>query len=274
VLPRRQGLLKHLAPICVVSGLMSLVLMTSLSVCGAKSPPATHSSSQGQPSAPSLMVFAAAALKPTFTLLAGKFQADNPGTTVSFDFAGSSELATRLTSGVTADIFASADSAQMDTVAKAGLTETEPVNFASNTLVIVTAPGDPEQIQSFADLAKPGLNVVVCRQPVPCAAATQRIEDNTGVHLNPVSEEPAVSDVLTKVTDGEADAGLVYVTDARSAGNKVSTVKFPESGGATVVYPIAVLKHASKPALAQKFVDLVTGETGQKVLNQAGFAGP
>jgi molybdate transport system substrate-binding protein len=162
------------------------------------------------------MVFAAAPLRPTFTLLAGKFQADNPGSTVDFDFAGSTDLATRLTSGATADIFASTDTAQMDTVSKAGLTETDPVNFASNTLVIVTAPGDPKQIHSFADLAKPGLNVAVCREPVPCAAATELIEDNTGVHLNPVSEEPAVSDVLAKVTRGEADAGLVYVTSARA----------------------------------------------------------
>jgi molybdate transport system substrate-binding protein len=220
------------------------------------------------------MVFAAAPLKATFILLAGKFQADNPGNTVNFDFAGSSDLATRLTSGAAADIFASTDTAQMDTVSKAGLTETDPVNFASNTLVIVTAPGDPKQIHSFADLAKPGLNVVVCGEPVPCAAATERIEDNTGVHLNPVSEEAAVSDVLAKVTRGEADAGLVYVTDARSAGNQVSTVNFAESAGAPVAYPIAVLKHASQPALAQKFIDLVTGATGQKVLNQAGFAGP
>jgi molybdate transport system substrate-binding protein len=220
------------------------------------------------------MVFAAAPLKPAFTLLAGKLQADNPSSTVDFDFAGSSELATRLTSGAAADVFASTDTAEMDTVAKAGLTETDPVNFASNTLVIVTAPGDPKQIHSFADLAKPGVNVVVCREPVPCASATERIEDNTGVHLNPASEEPAVSDVLAKVTRGEADAGLVYVTDARSAGSEVSTVKFAEAAAAAVAYPIAVLKHASQPALAQKFIDLVTGATGQKVLSQAGFAGP
>ncbi|WP_414687500.1 molybdate ABC transporter substrate-binding protein [Mycobacterium sp.] len=274
MLPCWQGLLKHPARVCVVSGIVSLGLATNLSACSPKSAPAAHSSAQGHSSAQSIMVFAAAALKPTFTLLAGKFQADHPGATVDFDFAGSSELATQLTSGAIADIFASTDSAQMDTVAKAGLTETEPVNFASNTLVIVTAPGDPKQIHSFTDLAKPGLNVVVCRQPTPCAAATQRIEDNTGVHLNAVSEEPTVSDVLTQVTSGEADAGLVYVTDARNAGNKVSTVKFAESADAAIVYPIAVLKHASQPALAQKFIDLVTGATGQKVLNQAGFAGP
>jgi molybdate transport system substrate-binding protein len=251
-----------------------IVLVTTLSGCGSTPPPATHTSSQVHSSEQSVMVFAAAPLKPTFTLLAGKFQADNPGSTVDFDFAGSTDLATRLTSGATADIFASTDTAQMDTVSKAGLTETDPVNFASNTLVIVTAPGDPKQIHSFADLAKPGLNVAVCREPVPCAGATERIEDNTGVHLNPVSEEPAVSDVLAKVTRGEADAGLVYVTDARNAGNEVSTVTFAESAAAPVAYPIAVLKHASQPALAQKFIDLVTGATGQKVLNQAGFAGP
>jgi molybdate transport system substrate-binding protein len=253
-----------------------LVLMMTLSGCGLAPPPTTHtsSSSLGHSSAQSIMVFAAAPLKPTFTLLAGKFEADNPGSTVDFEFGGSADLATRLTSGATADIFASTDTAQMDTVAKAGLTETDPVNFASNTLVIVTAPGDPKQIHSFADLAKPGINVVVCREPVPCSSATERIEDNTGVHLNPVSEEPAASDVLAKVIRGEADAGLVYVTDARNAGTEVSTVKFAESAAAAVAYPIAVLKHASQPALAQKFIDLVTGATGQKVLSEAGFAGP
>jgi molybdate transport system substrate-binding protein len=262
--------LKHPARIWA----MSLVLAATLTACDSTPQPATHPSSEGHPPARSIMVFAAAPLKPAFTLLGGKFQADNPGTTIDFGFASSAELATRLTSGAGADIFASTDGAQMDTVAKAGLTETDPVNFASNTLVIVTAPGDPKQIHSFADLAKPGLNVVVCRQPVPCAAATQRIEDATGVHLNPVSEEPAVADVLTKVANGEADAGLVYVTDARNAGTKVSTVKFAESATAAVVYQIAVLKHAAQPALAQRFVDLVTGATGQKVLSQAGFAGP
>jgi molybdate transport system substrate-binding protein len=220
------------------------------------------------------VVFAAASLKPTFTQLAGQFKTENPSARIDFDFAGSSELATQLTQGATADVFASADTAQMDNVTKVGLAAGNPVNFASNTLVIVTAPGDPKQIHSFADLARPGLNVVICQQPVPCGAATQRIENNIGVHLNPVSEEPAVSDVLTKVTTGEADAGLVYVTDALNAGNKVATVKFPESAGAVNVYPIAVLKRAPQPALAQKFVDLVTGATGQKVLTQAGFAKP
>jgi molybdate transport system substrate-binding protein len=254
-----------------MAGLMSLALVASLSGCGQKSPSSTTAS----PSAGhSIVVFAAVSLKPAFTLLAGKFQTDNPGATIDFDFATSSELANKLTQGASADIFASADSAQMDTVVKADLTGSDPVNFASNSLVIVTAPGDPKQVRSFADLARPDLRVAVCQASAPCGSAAQRIEDNTGVHLNPVGEESASSGVLAKVADGEADVGLVYFTDAHKAGDKVSTVKFPESEDAVNTYPIAILKHASQPALAQKFVDLVTGPTGERVLTQAGFANP
>jgi molybdate transport system substrate-binding protein len=258
-----------------LTGLLSLALATNLSACSVRpSSPTQPASSSGHASATSITVFAAVPLRPVFALLAGKFQSENPGATVNFDFGTSLELANKLTQGAAADIFASADSAQMDTVAKADLTSSNPVNFASNTLVIVTAPANPKRIHSFADLAKPGLQVAACQSQVPCGAAAQRIEDDSGVHLSPASEESTVSEVLAKVTSGEADAGLVYVTDALKAGDKVSTVKFPESADAVIVYPIAILKHASQPALAQKFVDLVTGTTGQEVLSQAGFAHP
>jgi molybdate transport system substrate-binding protein len=253
------------------AGLLSLALVADVSGCAQKTPPAaTASTSSAHP----IVVFAATLLKPAFTLLAGKFQTDNPRATIDFDFATSSELANKLTQGASADIFASADSAQMDTVVKADLTISDQVFFASNSLVIVTAPGDPKQIRSFADLAKPDLRVAVCQASAACGSATQRIEDNTGVHLNPVSEESMSSGVLRKVTSGEDDAGLVYLTDAHKAGDKVTAVKFPESDEAVNIYPIAILKHASQPALAQKFVDLVTGATGQQVLTQAGFASP
>lgn len=220
------------------------------------------------------MVFAAASLKPAFTQISQQFKTENPGSTVDFEFGGSSDLATQLTQGATADVFASADTAQMNTVTKAGLLAGNPTNFASNTLVIVTAPGNPKSIGSFADLTKPGVNLVICQQPVPCGSATRRVEDKTGVHLNPVSEELSVTDVLNKVTTGQADAGVVYVTDAHSAADKVTTVNFPEAAGAVNVYPIGVLKNAPQPALAQKFVATVTGEAGQKLLAQAGFAKP
>ena len=256
----------------ILAGLVSTILAAGVVACGSKSP----SSSPSQPTAASakIVVFAAASLKPAFTQISQQFKIENPGAGVDFEFAGSSELATQLTQGATADVFASADTAQMDIVAKAGLLTGNPTNFASNTLVIVTAPGNPKKIGSFADLGKPGLDVVICQQPVPCGSATRRIEDSTGVHLNPVSEELSVTDVLNKVTTGQADAGLVYVTDARSAGSKATTVNFPEAAGVVNVYPIAVLKKAPQPTAAQKFVAVVTGDTGQNILAQSGFAKP
>jgi molybdate transport system substrate-binding protein len=234
------------------------MLIACLAGCSQKAP--SPPPSQTTTLAGSIVVFAAASLKPAFTQISQQFKSDNPGDGVEFEFAGSSELATQLTQGATADIFASADN--------------NPTNFASNTLVIVTAPGNPKKIGSLADLAKPGISVVVCQPPVPCGAATQRVENSTGVHLNPVSEELSVTDALSKVTTGQADAGLVYVTDAKNAGDKVTTVNFPEAAGAVNVYPIAVLKKSSLPALAQKFVTLVTSDSGQKILAQSGFAKP
>lgn len=252
----------------ILAGVISMLLVAGLVGCGSKSPSAP-SQAPGK-----VVVFGAASLKPAFTRISQQFTGENPGSTIDFEFAGSSELATQLTQGATADVFASADTAQMDAVAKAELLAGDPTNFASNTLVIVTAPGNPKRLGSFADLTRPRLAVVVCQKPVPCGAATQRIEDGTGVRLNPVSEELSVTDVLNKVTTGQADAGLVYVTDARNAGNKVTTVNFPEAAAAVNVYPIAVLKHAPHPALAQKFVAMVTGDAGQNTLAQYGFAKP
>src|SRR5579884_1395237 len=167
------------------------ILTTGSVACGSKpaSGPAASSPIQSAHSSGSIVVFAAASLKAAFTQMAQQFKTDNPGTAVDFEFAGSSELATQLAQGATADVFASADTAQMDTVTKAGLLEGNPANFASNTLVIVTAPGNPKHIGSFADLTKPGVNVVICQQAVPCGSATRRIEEGTGIRLGPPSEE-------------------------------------------------------------------------------------
>ncbi|MEB4209974.1 molybdate ABC transporter substrate-binding protein [Mycobacterium sp. 94-17] len=253
----------------ILAAMVSTVLVAGLIGCSPKSPAPPASRQSGK-----VVVFAAASLKTAFTKIGQQFKNQNPGVGVDFEFAGSSDLATQLTQGATADVFASADTAQMDTVAKAGLLSGNPTNFASNTLVIVTAPGNPKKIASFSDLTEPGLTVVICQQPVPCGAATQRVEDSTGVRLRPVSEELSVTDALNKVTSGQADAALVYVTDAKSAGDKVATLTFPEAAGAVNVYPIAVLKKAPLAAPAQKFVDLVTSQTGQQVLAQAGFARP
>jgi molybdate transport system substrate-binding protein len=221
-----------------------------------------------------ITVFAAASLKSPFTDLGEQFEKDNPGTDVSFSFAGSSDLVTQLTQGAPADVFASADTKNMTKAVDAGVVAGKPVDFATNTLTIVTPPGNPKDIASFADLAKSGMSVVVCAPQVPCGSATEKVEEATKVTLRPVSEESAVTDVLGKVTSGQADAGLVYVTDAKGAGDKVTTIPFPESGGAVNTYPIATLKDSRDTATAQKFVDLVTGREGRKVLTAAGFAAP
>jgi molybdate transport system substrate-binding protein len=251
----------------------AVVLMCVVSGCGSSNQAASTSTPTAAGGG-KLIVFAAASLKKTFTDIGEQFKTDNPGSDIEFNFAGSSDLVTQLTQGAPGDVFASADTKNMDKAAQAGLLAGDPVNFASNTLTIVVAPGNPKKIASFKDLTQPGLSVVVCAPQVPCGSATQKVEKAIGVQLNPVSEESQVTDVLTKVTSGQADAGLVYVTDAHGAGDKVTAVAFPEAAGAVNTYPIAVLKQGTDSELARKFVDLVTGEAGQKVLSAAGFAKP
>lgn len=221
-----------------------------------------------------LTVFAAASLKQTFTELGAEFEKAHPATTVTFNFAGSSDLVSQLAQGAPADVFASADTTNMAKAVEAGAVAGAPVNFAANTLTIVTPPGNPKGIASFADLATPGTQVVVCAPQVPCGSATEKIEKATGIELSPVSEESAVTDVLGKITSGQADAGLVYVTDATGAGAGVTAIPFPESADAVNTYPIAVVQDATEPQAAQQFIDLVTGPAGRDVLTAAGFSVP
>lgn len=244
----------------------AVLLIGTVAGCG--------SSEQAATGTGKLTVFAAASLKKAFTEIGQRFTTDNPGSDVEFSFAGSADLVTQLTQGAPADVFASADAKNMGRVDQAGLLAGAAVNFASNTLTIVVAPGNPKKIASFQDLTQPGLSVVICAPQVPCGSATQKVEQAIGVTLNPVSEESQVTDVLNKVLTGQADAGVVYATDAQAAGNTVTAVAFPESAGAVNTYPIAVLKQAHDPELARRFVDLVTGDAGQKILSSAGFAKP
>jgi molybdate transport system substrate-binding protein len=247
---------------CVLA--LTVVTLTLTNGCGSST-----TSAGGQ-----LVVFAAASLTKSFTEIGEQFTKDNPGTSVEFSFAGSSDLVTQLSQGAQADVFASADTKNMDKAAQHGLLAGIPVNFASNTLTIAVAPGNPKNINSFQDLTRPGLAVVVCAPQVPCGTATQKVEQATGDQLGPVSEESSVSDVLNKVVTGQADAGLVYVTDARAAGDKVTSVPFPESTGAVNTYPIAVLKDSHNAELARTFVDMVSRGAGQKILSAAGFGRP
>ncbi|SUE16029.1 molybdate ABC transporter molybdate-binding protein [Rhodococcus gordoniae] len=221
-----------------------------------------------------LTVYAAASLRAPFTEIAERFEQTNPGVTVEFSFAGSSDLETQLEQGAPADVFASADTRTMDSAVEAGLVTGEPIPFATNTLTIVTEPGNPENITSFADLTGKGVSVVVCAPQVPCGAATTRLEEAAGTDLEPVSEESSVTDVLGKVTSGQADAGLVYVTDATRAGETVSVVSVPEAAEIVNVYPIARLSDSGNATRADDFVLFVTGADGRAVLADAGFGIP
>lgn len=221
-----------------------------------------------------LTVFAAASLKGAFTDLAGKFEAENPGTRVTLSFAGSADLVTQISQGAPADVFASADARNMAKLTDEGLVDGEPRDFATNTLAIVVPAGNPAVITGFGDLARQDVKVVVCASQVPCGAATKTIEQETGTVLNPVSEESSVTDVLGKVTSGEADAGLVYITDALSAGTRVEQVPFPEAAKAINTYPTATVKGSGNKPAADAFVEFVLGAEGQAVLAAAGFGAP
>ncbi|GAB4098063.1 molybdate ABC transporter substrate-binding protein [Sinomonas halotolerans] len=230
-----------------------------------------------------LTVFAASSLSGAFTRIGERFEAANPGVDVVLSFAGSSDLAAQITQGAPADVFAAADGATMERVAGAGQA-LAPERFATNSLVIAVAPGNPHGITGLADLARPGLRVVACAPQVPCGAAAHRAAaaargegsagGGGGVVLHPVSEEPNVTDVLGKVTSGEADAGLVYATDVQRSGGAAEAVRFPEAAQAVNAYPIAALTGARDAALAGEFVRFVVGEEGQGVLADAGFGAP
>jgi molybdate transport system substrate-binding protein len=263
---------------CRLVAAAAVAALTLVAGCGSTAEPAGQSTgpSTGASSAATgtLTVFAAASLKTTFTTLGQQFESSHPGTKVSFSFAGSADLVTQLQGGAPADVFASADTKNMDKATGDKLIAGTPVTFASNTLEIAVPPDNPAKIASLQDLTKTGVKVVLCAPAVPCGSAAQKVETAAKIDIKPVSEESSVTDVLNKVQTGEADAGLVYVTDVKGAGDKVKGVTFPESSSAVNEYPIATLAASKQADLAKEFVTLVTGAQGQQVLADAGFAKP
>jgi molybdate transport system substrate-binding protein len=218
-------------------------------------------------------VFAAASLQQTFTTIGHDFERAHPGTTVRFSFAGSSDLATQIEAGAPADVFAAADQASMAKL-PTELLDGTPRAFATNVLEIAVAPGNPLGITGLDDLATHDVQLVTCAAPVPCGAATARVEQAAGVTLHPVSEEQSVTDVLGKVESGQADAGVVYVTDVRGAGSRVTGVPIAAADRAVNTYPIGVLRDAADPALARAFSASVRSSSAGRVLADAGFGKP
>jgi molybdate transport system substrate-binding protein len=249
-----------------VVGVAALLLCSTVAGCGSDGARSEESGT--------LTVYAAASLSSSFEEIGQQFEAHHEGVEVKFSFGGSSDLVAQIQQGAPADVLASADTKNMDKATADDLVEGKPVDFASNTLEIAVPPDNPADVASLEDLGKPETKVVVCAAKVPCGAAAQGVEDASGVAIEPVSEEQSVTDVLNKVTSGEADAGLVYVTDVKAAGDKVKGISFAESSEVVNTYPIVALADSKNQDLAQEFVDLVTGAAGQKVLADAGFARP
>lgn len=260
----------------IVTGVVAAaVLLTGCSAQGASTTASTtpSASSSATPTG-AITVFAAASLQQTFTTLGKDYEASHPGTTVTFSFAGSSDLVSQIQNGAPADVFASADEKNMAKLTDAGLITGGTPAFATNTLQIAVAPGNPKGIHDLRDLTASGLQVVTCAAPVPCGAATQTVEQASGVTLQPVSEEQSVTDVLGKVESGQADAGLVYVTDVKGADGKVDGIDFDAAAKAVNTYPIGVVTASEHAALAASFSAYVRSSAGEQVLRGAGFGKP
>jgi molybdate transport system substrate-binding protein len=229
--------------------------------------------SSSSTSGSTLTVYAASSLTGAFTTIGQDFEKTHSGVSVRFDFGGSSDLVTQLQNGAPADVFASADTANMDKATSAKLTVGTPVAFATNTMEIAVPPDNPAHIATFADLSKPGVKLVDCAPEVPCGAAAEKLAQLAHQPLKPVSEEQSVTDVLAKVESGEADAGLVYVTDVQAAGNKVKGITFPESSQVVNTYPVVGISTGDTD-LAKSFIDELLSAHGQRVLADFGFAKP
>ena len=239
-----------------------------LAACGGDD----NSSSGGSSgSANEIKVFAAASLTAAFTELGQRYTSANGGTKVTFNFAGSQALATQIRQAAPADVFASADTTNMDKVKDLVGT---PQNFASNLLQIVVEKGNPKAVKGLEDLANPDLKVVLAAPDVPAGRYAAEALNTAKVTVKPVSEEDNVKAVVTKVSLGEADAGMVYVTDVTAGGGKVQGVDIPKDQNVTATYPIATVKAGEAQDKAQAFMDLVLSDQGQQVLKQYGFLPP
>jgi molybdate transport system substrate-binding protein len=221
-----------------------------------------------------LRVFATASLTAAFTELGEAFIGANPDVDLIFNFAAASQLVTQIGEGAPADVFASADQPTMARLTEAGNNASEPVVFTTNSAQIVVEAGNPQGITDVADLARPGLIAIACAPDAPCGRYAKQVLDNAGVTVEFRSLEENVRAVVSKVMLGEADAGIVYVTDVINAGDAVAGVPIPDALNVVAEYPIAVTRGASNPTAAQAFVDFVLSDEGQAILESHGFVSP
>ena len=272
---------------------VSLISMLVLSACTSQAAlltataaaATTPTMAAAQPKAVTLNVFAAASLTSSFSEIGKAFTAKNPGVNVTINFAGSQQLAQQINAAAPADVFASANQTQMDVAVKGGrIDQGASKPFVKNRLVVIYPKANPAGIQTLQDLSKPGLKLVLADKSVPVGQYASNFLDNAvkdgsfgasykeDVLKNVVSYELDVKSVLTKVILGEADAGIVYTTDAATdTAGKTSQIAIPDNLNVIAVYPIAVVKDSPNLLLAQAFVDYVLSADGQAILTQYGF---
>ena len=260
---------------------ISMLSVLSLAACGgsasnsstgaASSAASAGGSGASQKATGKVTVLAAASLQKAFEEIEKTVEKDNPGLDVTFDFQGSQDLVASLAGGNSADVLATANNSTMKTAADQKLVGNQ-TEFATNVLTLIVPKGNPKKITGL-DSSLDGANLVICAPEVPCGEATKKLAEAQGITLNPVSEEQKVTDVRGKVESGEADAGIVYTTDAAAAKDKTDKIDIPD-GGVVNHYPIAPTAKPENPAGAQVFIDAVTGKTGQEVLAKYGFGKP
>lgn len=249
----------------------ALAVLGVLAVAGCSAAPAPTATAPADSLGGTVTVFAAASLTGSFQEIADAFRDEHPGVEVVFNFGGSSGLATQIVESAPADVFAAASPATMETVTDAALTDGDPVDFATNRLEIAVAKGNPGAITELDDFADPDRAIALCAVEVPCGSASATLLEAAGIVPAVDTYEQDVKAVLTKVELGEVDAGLVYLTDVRGAGDAVEGI---EVDSAPVDYPIAALSASTNSEAARAFVAFVLSDEGRAILKAAGFGAP
>ncbi|MFG2396400.1 molybdate ABC transporter substrate-binding protein [Streptomyces lydicus] len=263
---------QQVTPRRAAAALVTAALLVPLAACGngdSKKDEGAGKSADGATT--ELTVLAASSLTDVFKKAGAVYEKEHQGTKVKFSFAGSQELAAQVKQGAPADALVTADTKTMDGLkADAGT----PTVIARNRLVIATGEGNPKKISGLKDLADSKLKVVLAASEVPVGRYGKQVLDAQKIKVKPVSQEPNVRAVLSKVELGEADAGLVYRTDAATAPKKVDAVDIPDAQNAVASYPAATLKTSKNAAAAAAFVKWLSTPEAQKILQGAGFQKP
>ncbi|WP_423809685.1 molybdate ABC transporter substrate-binding protein [Propionibacterium acidifaciens] len=256
--------------IMAVGTAVGTAVALSAAMVGCSSSKGSSSDASSSTQTTVLTVYAAASLTAGYDEMATAFEAEHPGVDVQFNYAGSQTLVDQINQGAPADVLATANTSTMQKAVDAG-TVGETTEFATNVLTIITPAGNPAGVTGL-DASLDNAQLVICAPEVPCGSATQQLTEKLGVTLNPVSEEQQVTDVVGKVTSGEATAGIVYRTDAKEAGDKVTEVPIASADQVVNHYPIATVNESQHAELAQQFVDYVLSDDGQATLDKYGFS--